>query len=162
MEVIPYCGTEQSKRLDPKSPGMFRELEVIVSDKIRIHGRKHKDSWRLDDRAVYHLGKAALIAPEQWKGKLVAKLGSKHDVRRYFAVLELSDQLVSNSMELDSTRTYSWNVQNERGETSLTVVDGAKTLLELKAPSDKVNRIGFAATVRWVKNEADLEISFDP
>lgn len=161
VEVLPFCGTEKSKRLDPKQPGMFRELEVTVAGSIHIHGRKQRDNWRLDDRVVYHLGKAALISPEEWKGKLTAKEGTKSDVRAFYAVLDLGDELVSKDIPLDSFKSYSWNVQNVGGEISLTVMDGTKTLAQIKAPSGKVKHIGFAATVRWKKNEADLEVSFD-
>lgn len=161
IKVLPFCGTMTKQKLDPKASGMFNELSVTKRDGFSIHGRKRNDSGRVDGAVVYHLGKVALVPAGDRSGNLSVEVPSKNDVTSYFAVLELADSLVSKPLKLETGKKYSWSVISRGGLTILRVMDGKVQVEAVETKTDELVGFGFAATVRWEKNQADIHVTFE-
>jgi hypothetical protein len=86
------------------------------------------------------------------------KIPSHEEVVYYFAVLEFADALESKSLELKPGKKYDWAIKTENGQVMLRVMDGADELITLSAPAEKTKGVGFASTVRFPGDEADLTI----
>ncbi|HBJ87017.1 MAG TPA: hypothetical protein DDZ88_24795 [Verrucomicrobiales bacterium] len=161
VRVLPFCGTKKDLKIDPKTKGIFNELSVTKSGRIRIYGTKQDDSGRINGEVVYHNGKIALIPTDDRTGKLVAKLGSQQSVRRYFVALEMEDKLQTEEVTLKEGEIYNWSVKSENGNTTLKITTGQAEVAMITAPTAQVKGVGFAATLRFTKNKADLEVEFD-
>ncbi|MEZ0277454.1 MAG: hypothetical protein ACAH88_21255 [Roseimicrobium sp.] len=161
IRVVPFCATMSAKKLDPKTPGIFNELTVTKRDGFSIQGRKRNDSGRVDGEVVYHLGKLALVPAGDRTGKISVEVPSKTNVTSYYAVLELADSLVSTQLKLEVGKNYSWSVASKGGQTIMRVMDGNVQVDAVQTDTDKLLGIGFAASVRWEKNEADIHVTFE-
>jgi len=161
IRVLPFCGTKKDLKIDPKTKGIFNELSLTKSSRIRIHGTKQDDSGRINGEVVYHIGKMALIPTDDRTGKLVAKLGSQQSVRRYFVALEMEGKLQTEEVTLTEGKIYDWSVKSENGNTLLKITAGQVEVATITAPTAEVKGVGFAATLRFTKNKADLEVEFD-
>jgi hypothetical protein len=103
-----------------------------------------------------------LLAVGDRSGKLVSKGPSSRDTTDYFVVLELAgNALKSGYVELTPGKPYDWSVKAEGGNTTLRLSDAGKEVISVSAPTGDVKGYGFASTVRWQNNEADLTVSFD-
>lgn len=158
---LPFCATEKTKKLNPKQKDMFDELRVTTSDRLRIHGKKQKDSGKIDGKAVFHNGKVALFPPLERSGNLTSKYAATEDVRRHFAVLETGESLVVKELKLAEAVPYVWSITQTGGNTLLKVMQDGQTEVTVSAPSAQVTGAGFAATARWTGNEVDLSVTFD-
>lgn len=164
VRVLPFCGTQKSLKLDPKASGMFDELTVTKSERLHIHGTKRHDTGKMNGQVVYFLGKLALIRPGDRAGKLNAKFGStgsNDPVRRYYISLDLPNSLDSAELVLANGKTYEWAVTSDGTNTTIRVTSGKDEVASLRAATAQVQGFGFGAVVRFVKNEADLEVTFD-
>ena len=161
FRVLPFCSTEKAKKLDPKSKGIFNELRVTTSERIRIHGKKEDDTGRLDGKIVFHTGKLALFPPGERSGQLTTKFPTQNDVRSHFAVMELADSLNTKEVKIEAGKTYTWTVKEDRGNTFLKIESGGVETATLMEATSKLKGIGFAATARWTGNEVDLIVTFD-
>lgn len=161
IRVLPFCGTKKDLKIDPKTKGIFDELSVTKSGRIHIHGTKQEDSGRINGEVVYHIGKIVMIPTDDRTGKLVAKLGSQQSVRRYFMGLELEDKLQTEELMLKEGQIYDWSVKSENGNTTFKITAGQAAVATVTAPTAQVKGVGFAAAVRFTKNKADLEVTFD-
>jgi hypothetical protein len=161
VRVLPFCGTKKDLKIDPKTKGIFNELSVTKSGRIRIYGTKQEDSGRINGEVVYHIGKIALIPTEDRTGKLVAKLGTQLSVRRYFVALEFDDKLQTEEVTLKEGQIYDWSVKSGNGNTTFTITAAQAAVATITAPTAQVKGVGFAAALRFTKNKADLEVSFD-
>ena len=148
---FPFCASMKAVKLNPKQKDMFDELRVTTSGRIRIHGKKKEDSGKVDGKVVYHNGKLALFSPLKRNGTTTSKLPPTEDVRRHFAVLEAGDTLVMQEPMLGENTPHAWNLLHE----------GVSTTVTVTAPAAQVTGVGFAATARWICNEADLSVTFD-
>ncbi len=161
IRVLPFCGTKKDLKIDPKTKGIFDELSVTKSGRIHIHGTKQDDSGRINGEVVYHIGKIAVIPPDDRTGKLVAKLGTQPSVRRYFVALEFDDKLKTEEVTLKEDQIYEWSVKSENGNTTFNLTAGQAAVATITAPTAQVKGVGFAAALRFTKNKADLDVSFD-
>lgn len=161
VRELPFCATMPTVKLNPKQKKIFDELRVTKSERIHIHGKKKWDSGWVGDKIAYHNGKLALFPPLERSGKLEAKFPTESDVRTYFAVLETGDSLVVKEVKVAENAPQAWTLAKEGGSTVLKVVQGTQTIATVSAPTAEVTGAGFAATVRWVGNEADMSITFD-
>ncbi|WP_206026094.1 hypothetical protein [Roseimicrobium sp. ORNL1] len=161
IRVLPFCATMSTKKLDPETPGIFNELSVTKRDGFSIQGRKRNDSGRIDGEVIYHLGKLALVPAGDRTGKLSVEVPSKTNVTSYYAVLELADSLVSSQLKLEVGKKYTWSVASKDGQTLLRVMNGNVQVGEVHTDTDKLVGFGFAASVRWEKNEADIHVTFE-
>lgn len=161
IRTYPFCSTMVAVRLDPKTKGIFDELRVSASERIRIYGKKEVDSGTVDGRAVFHLGKAAVFPPGNRSGKLDTPMGSSADVRRYFAMLETGEEFVTKELKLVADKDHVWTLAQEGENTVLKVSAAGNETVAVSAPTKSVTGAGFAATVRWIGNEADLRVNFD-
>lgn len=160
IKVLPFCGTAINKKIDPKTRGVFDELKVTKSSRIHIHGAKKYDTGRLDGEVVWHLGKVAFFPPNDRTGKLVVK-ATAQERSRYFVSVELEDKLETKELTLKRDQVYDWQVKSANGNTTFKVIDGQTEVAALMVPTAQVKGVGFAATARFTKNEADLDVSFD-
>jgi len=158
---FPFCATMKAVKLNPKLKGVFDELRVTVSDRIRIHGKKKEDSGKVDGKVVYHNGKLALFPPLERSGSITSKFPPTEDVRRHFAVLETGDTLVVEEVKLSENTPHAWTITQEAGNTIFKVMQDGQTTVTVKAPTAQVTGVGFAATARWIGNEVDLSVNFD-
>jgi hypothetical protein len=159
---LPFCSTMKEKKLDPKQKGMFDELKVTVSERIRIHGTKKKDSSRIGDQVGYHLGKAALFPPAERAGTLTTKFPTEKSSRRQFMLIEYADKLDYLEFEQPADSAYKWTITHLAGQMSLALKDGARDVCALKGDLSQIKGVGFAVTLRWIDTEADTVINFDP
>lgn len=157
IRELPFCGTLQTVKLNPKLKGMFDELKLTKSDRIRIHGKKQHDSGTVDGRVVYHIGKLALFPPLERSGKITAKLPNAEDVRTHYVVLETGDTLITKKLELRENESLPWTLTQEGGNTVFKVGE----TVTVSAPTTQVTGAGFAATARWAGNEVDVSVTFD-
>jgi hypothetical protein len=92
----------------------------------------------------------------------VVKSPSANDATYYYAVVELDgDNLETKRLELSAGKTYDWSVAAQNGQTTLRITEGATEVATVTAPTEKVKGVGFASTVRWKDNEADLTITIN-
>lgn len=161
VRELPFCATVKTMKLNPKQKDMFDELRVTTSDRLRIHGKKQKDSGKIDGKAVFHNGKVALFPPLERSGNLTSKYPPTEDVRRHFAVLETGESLVVKELKLAEAVPYVWSITQSGGNTLLKVMQDGQTEVTVSAPSAQVTGAGFAATARWTGNEVDLSVTFD-
>jgi hypothetical protein len=160
IKTYPYCPTTGDARLDPKTRGIFDELRVSTSERIRIYGKKERDSGTIDGRAVYHLGKVAVFPPGNRSGKVTTPMAASDDVRRYFAMLETGEKFVTKELKLAEDKDHVWTLIHEGDTTVLKIMVGNEPVT-ITAPTKSVTGVGFAATARWIGNEADLRVEFD-
>lgn len=160
IRTYPFTSTAGDERLDPKMRGIFDELRVSTSDRIRIYGKKEKDSGTIDGRAVYHMGKVAIFPPGNRSGVLTTPMAASEDVRRYYAMLETGEKFVTKELKLAEDKDHIWTLTQEGDNTVLKVMVGNESVT-ISAPTNSVTGAGFAATVRWIGNEADLRVAFD-
>ncbi|MGB0774198.1 MAG: hypothetical protein ACPGUY_00015 [Akkermansiaceae bacterium] len=117
------------------------------------------------------MGKLVLFPAGNRTGKLVAKLPSLEDVRFYHIAIEFKDTkdrknvIQSRTLALKKSIQYSWSYSVADGTGTFKLVehgeDGVTTISSLSASAEEIVGIGFAATVRWSGNEADLSITED-
>lgn len=160
IRTYPFSSTTGDARLDPKTKGIFDELRVSTSERIRIYGKKDNDSGTIDGRAVYHMGKVAVFPPGNRSGNLLTPMAASTDVRRYFAMLETGEKFVTKELMLAEDKPHAWTLTQEGDNTVLKVTVGNESV-SISAPTKSVTGAGFAATVRWIGNEADLRVEFD-
>jgi hypothetical protein len=161
IQTYPFSPTAGDARLDPKTRGIFDELRVNASERIRIYGKKEKDSGQIDGRVAYHLGKAAVFPSGNRSGIVATPLASSEDVRRYFALLEVGEKFVTKEIKLGEKSEHTWSLSEEGGNTVLKISLANNESVVVSAPTASVTGAGFAATVRWIGNEADLRVDFD-
>jgi hypothetical protein len=166
--IVPFCSVATDTKLDPKSKDIFDELKVTVTTgkqtRCRISGKKKEESGNLEGRPVLHTGKLALIPADNRKGTLAAKLPTVVDVRSYYICAELADnKLKSEYVKLEKGIDYTWSVETAGDQKTFQLLDlDKKVIATIKAPEKQMRAIGFAATVRWKGNEADLAATVDP
>ena len=160
VRIFPFARELQQTSLDGKR-GQADELRVATTtNKVHLSGRKRVDSVKVDGRLICHSGKLALLAPADRGGKLAVRVPTADDVTYYFASIELTDGTLSTKpIKLETRKTYEWSFKTEAGQSTFRIVDGQTELAAISAPSEKVKGYGFAATVRWKNNEADLEFT---
>lgn len=164
---VPFCSVAKDRKLDPKSKGIFDELKVAVTTgretRIRISGKKNEEAGSLEGQPVLHSGKAALIPVAARKGSLTAKLPEVADVRYYYMCLELADnKMKTEHIKMEKGAIYTWTVEIADGQTTFTIFDPtSKVLATLRGAEKEVRAFGFAATVRWKGNEADLAATIE-
>ncbi|MGB1259468.1 MAG: hypothetical protein ACPG6P_05460 [Akkermansiaceae bacterium] len=171
IREYPYTTSFKNRKLSTSSDGIFDELKVSKGKRIRIHGKKQHDGGRVDGRVVNHMGKLVLFPAGNRTGKLVAKLPSLEDVRFYHIAIEFKDTkdrknvIQSRTLALKKSIQYSWSYSVADGTGTFKLVehgeDGVTTISSLSASAEEIVGIGFAATVRWSGNEADLSITED-
>jgi hypothetical protein len=163
VRILPFCREHKEKKYAANDRQMPDELRVVVSSgKIHIVGKKRIQEKKVGGEPICHSGKVALLTGANRSGKLVMKGTASKDTTDYFAVLELADDSLSSSyVELTAGKSYDWAVKADAGTTTLRITDGATEVIAVSAPSDKVKGFGFASTVRWQNNEADLNITFE-
>ena len=149
-------------KLDPKQKGMFDELKVTVSERIRIHGKKKNDTSRIGDQVGFHLGKVAVFPPAERTGTLTTKFSTEKGSRKHFIILEYADKLDYLEFEQPNTEPYQWSVTTVGGVVSMTVKDGAREVASLKGDLAQIQGVGFGVTLRWIDTEADAVVNFDP
>jgi hypothetical protein len=163
VRIYPYWREEGTKKITA-TIGFPDELRVVTTtNKIHLSGKKkvNNDS-KGGGRPILHVGKLALIAPGDRKGKLMVKSPSAQDATYYYAALELDgDQLESKMVDLKVGKDYDWSATSQDGQTTLRISDAGAEVVTLTAPTEKVKGIGFASTVRWKDNEADLTITIN-
>ena len=160
IRVLPFCGTKQSLKIPVDTRGVFDELKVEKGEVIRIYGDKENDTGRLKGEVVFHLGKVALIPPVARHGELTAKVGWANATTHYCMILDLNEKFAHKDIKLAEGTVYQWSVQTADDFTTFRLMDGNTEFAVLKAPANQVTGIGFAATVRFAKNKADLQWSF--
>lgn len=139
--------------------GFPDELRVVTTtNKIHLSGKKRVNNGNKGGgKPILHVGKLFLIAPTDRGGKLMIKSPSAHDATYYYAVIELDgDNLETKMLDLTVGKNYDWSATAQGGQTTLRISDAGAEIATVTAPTDKVKGIGFASTVRWKDNEADL------
>jgi ribosomal protein L11 len=139
------------------------ELRVTTTERIHITGKKRGDSAaRVKERMISNIGKVALMPPGDRTGKLTVKFPSAEEVRSYFATVQrVDDALETEEIHLVAGKTYKWSVKTISNDTVFTVTDGDTDVTAITTPTNKLKRLGFAATVLNQNNEADLVVTFD-
>jgi RNase P/RNase MRP subunit p29 len=159
---LPFCSTMKAVKLDPRAKGMFDELKVTTSERIRIHGKKKNDTSRIGDQVGYHLGKVALFPPDVRTGTISTKYATEKSSRRQFIILEYADKLDYQEFEQPATQPFQWSVTSAGDVLTITVKNGATEVISLKGDLTKIQGVGFGVTLRWIDTEADTVINFDP
>lgn len=165
--MVPFTSVAVDRKLDPKTKDIFDELKATVTTgrqtRIRISGKKDADAGNLDGRPVNHTGKLVLIPGRPRSGTLVAKEPTANDVRYYHICVELpDDKLKSEHVELKKGVTYTWVVGTDADKADFKLMDeDSKTVASISVPAGDFRSFGFAATVRWKGNEADLAVTID-
>ncbi len=160
IHVFPFAREFKEQKFKSSSRDLPDELHVnIGTASIHLYGKKRTDALRVQGRPTGHVGKAVLLPASDRSGTVVAKVPSAEEVTSYFAVIELADSLDTKPLKLDQGKTYNWTVKSENGTTTFKVTDGATELAAFSNPTDSVEAVGFAATVRNIGNEADMTIA---
>jgi len=153
---------------DQTFPMNDREMpdELLIttsSERIHISGKKKVDDpARVKGRLISTIGKLALMPSGDRSGKLVVKFPTAEDVRLYSASVQLADgTLDTKDLILIAGKTYTWSVKTEGSDTTFAVMDGATEVASTVTPKNKFKAFGFAATVHYQGNEADMVITFD-
>lgn len=159
---LPFCREFKEQIFKASDRDIGDELRVSSAVGLRISGKKRADSTRYNGRPVGHMGKVALMPPGDRSGKLTVKVPSSDDVTYYFAVIETAaGTLDTKVMELKLGKNYTWSLKTTDGQKAFVVLDGATEVATLSGPEKDVKGFGFAATVRYKGNEADLLATFD-
>lgn len=176
LQIVPFCTVATDRKLDPKTKNIFDELKVSVNSgrqmRYRISGKKKKEAGDLEGQPVLHIGKLVLAPVAKRIGSVNAKLPTVTDVRSYFMCVEHGEgKLKTEHVKLPEKTDCFWTVETRDGETvfHLYKVTDAKdgkgatkeTLGTISVPENEAKSFGFAATVRWQGNEADLSVTFD-
>jgi hypothetical protein len=163
VRILPFCREHLDKEYPARDPQMPDELRVVVnSGKVHIVGKKRTGEKKVGGEPICHSGKVALLSIADRSGKLVTKGPSSRDTTDYFVVLELGgNALKSSYVELTAGKPYDWSVKAEGGTTTLRLSDADKEVISVSAPTADAKGYGFASTVRYQNNEADMSVSFD-
>jgi hypothetical protein len=176
LQIVPFCTAAKDRKLDPKTKKIFDELKVSVTagreTRYRISGKKKHEVGDLEGEPVLHLGKLVLAPIANRIGSVNAKLPTVTDVRFYYMCVEYGEgKLKTEHVKLPEKTVCFWTLDTSDGETvfHLYKVAEAKdgkaptkvTLGKIAVPEDEAKSFGFAATVRWAGNEADLTVTFD-
>jgi len=161
VRILPFLREQRTRKFQKNEPQPPDELRVTSStNRIHIYGKKKADGNRFEGKPGGHVGKLVLFPPADRSGSLTARLPTAEDVRTYYAALELDGEtLETDQVELAARTAYEWSVKSENGTTQLSITSAGKDIVSLSAPTDKVKGVGFASTVRWGGNEADLAIT---
>lgn len=163
VRIFPFCREEENKKIT-STIGFPEELRVVTTtNKIHLSGKKRVNNGNKGGgKPLLHVGKLALIAAADHAGKLIVKSPSANDATYYHAVLELDgDNLETKRLELAAGKDYDWSVASQGGQTTLRITTAGTDVATVTAPTDKVKGVGFASTVRWKDNEADLTITIN-
>jgi hypothetical protein len=166
FQIVPFCSVATGEKLDPKSKDIFDELKVSVTagrqTRYRISGKKKQEAGNLGGRPVLHTGKLVLVPFGKRTGKVIPKLPTLTDVRFYFMCVELpQNKLQTKNITLEKGVDYTWSAETKDGKAIFQVLDGTKVVDSITVPENQAMAFGFAATVRWKDNEADLAVEFD-
>jgi hypothetical protein len=176
FQIVPFCTSATDRKLDPKTKKIFDELKVSVTagreTRYRISGKKKNEVGDLEGQPVLHLGKLVLAPVANRIGSVNAKLPTVTDVRFYFMCVEYGEgKLKTEHVKLPEKTDCFWTLETKDGQTvfHLYTVPEAKggevppkvTLGTITVPENEAKSFGFAATVRWAGNEADLTVTFD-
>lgn len=176
FEIVPFCTAASDRKLNPKTKKIFDELKVSVNvgkqTRYRISGKKKDEVGDLEGEPVLHLGKLVLAPVANRIGSVNAKLPTVTDVRFYFmCVADGEGKLKTENVKLPEKTDCFWTLNTSDGETVfhlykvVEVLEGEPpkkvTLGKITVPEAEAKSFGFAATVRWQGNEADLSVSFD-
>jgi hypothetical protein len=162
VRILPFCREHLDKEYPAHDAQMPDELRVVVnSGKVHIVGKKRTGEKKIGGEPICHSGKVALLAIADRSGKLVTKGPSSRDTTDYFVVLETGNTLKSSYVELTAGKPYDWSVKAEGGTTTLRLIDAGKQVISVSAPTSDVKGYGFASTVRYQNNEADMTVSFE-
>jgi hypothetical protein len=164
--VLPFCEDLQTQKLGPTSGIKFDDLTVSSNPQIggvviRINGKKHEDfSVQKGGRRIFHTGKLALLPPADRSGKITVAVPTVNDATYYYIILERPDGILQQShLKLAPGAIYTWAIKSSNGETSFRLSNESHEIAALTAPTREVKGFGFAATVRWKSNEADMTIT---
>lgn len=176
FQIVPFCTVATDRKLDPKTKNIFDELKVSVNagrqTRYRISGKKKHEAGDLEGQPVLHLGKLVLAPIADRVGSVNAKLPTVTDVRSYFMCVEYGEgKLKTEHVKLPEKTDCFWKVETKDGETEFLLYQVTKaedgkgydkqTLGSITVPKDQAKAFGFAATVRWQGNEADLAVTFN-
>lgn len=163
IRELPFCREFREQVFKGKDRSIGDELRVsLTGSGLHIWGKKKVNDVRHNGRVVCHMGKVALMPVGARGGKLTVKAPSAEDVTYYYAVIETAaGALETKLVTLAVGKTYTWSLKTEAGQTTLAVLEGATEIARLSKAEAEVKGGGFAATVRFVGNEADLLASID-
>lgn len=169
LHVYSYCGTEGKHLFGPKERKLFDELKYSASSsqqtKFRISGKKKVDDYPYNGDYIYHLGKVALTPIAQRSGTIVVDVEKDKEggaSPSHYLVFELDNgSLQSQTITLTKGPVYTWTMDRSGAAATLTVKEGNKVVSSMTAPTQETREFGFATTVRFVGNVADMTVTFD-
>lgn len=169
IHVYSYCGTEGKHLFGPKERKLFDELKYSASGsqqtKFRISGKKKQDNYPYEGAYIYHLGKVALVPIAQRSGTIVTDIEKdkeKDASPTHYLVFQLDNgSLQSQTITLTKGPVYTWTMDRSGATATLTVKEGDNVVSSMSAPTDQTREFGFATTVRFVGNEADMTVTFN-
>ena len=109
------------------------------------------------------MGKLALVSPKARSGKLIVKVptNKNNDTTRYLIILELGEgKLEPKALKLEKGE-YGWSARIDGDVLTLRVTENGADVATVSAPAKDVTGYGLAATCRFVRNEADITMTFD-
>ncbi len=161
VQVLPFCREFKEQKLKATERAIPDELHVNFGDgTIHLYGKKRLDAApRYQGRPIGHVGKVVILPSADRAGKLTTKTSSAEDSTTYLAVIELDNALEAKPVKLEADKTYDWSIKSEGGNTVFHLSDGAADVANFSRPSGEFKGAGFAATVRFKGNDADLTIT---
>jgi hypothetical protein len=162
IKVLPFVLELKETKFKPNDKAVPEELRATpLLNGIRLAGKKRVDVKLVDQRPAGHFGKVVLLPPGERVGKLFVKVPSNDGAHiYYYTVLEFADALSTKKVLLKAGVNYDWSIKIENGQVVLRVLEGAKELVALSAPSDQVQGAGFGATLRYTGQQADLTVEY--
>lgn len=163
IEVLPFAREFMNEKFKPNDREVPDELRATTTDKVRIFGkRKLNKTAPVRGRGSAHFGKIVLVPVGNWKGVINVKSPSADDVTYYYASIELEGgKLDTKIIQLSTGVDYAWSVVKGPAQTTFKITDGAKEVVSLSGPAASVKSVGFASTVRYLGNEADISVTFE-
>jgi hypothetical protein len=136
------------------------ELSVdVASQRIRISGTKQTDEAHTLQRNVHHYGKAVFSPAKEAAGSLEVDVPWSGDHAFYFVLLVANDgQVTAKEFQPRKGVTYTWRVSQSATDCVMSILDKDQILASVKVPSREAKSFGFAATVRFPGDKADLTI----
>ncbi|WP_265592640.1 hypothetical protein [Verrucomicrobium sp. BvORR034] len=163
IEVLPFAREFMNEKFKTNDREVPDELRATTTDKIRIYGkRKLNRTAPVRGRLSAHFGKIVLVPVGNLKGVINVKSPSADDVTYYYASIELEGgKLDTKIIQLSTGVDYAWSVVKGPAQTTFKITDGAKEVVSLSGPAASVKSVGFASTVRYLGNEADISVTFE-
>jgi hypothetical protein len=155
------CREEPDKLFPADFETLPDELTVDAAPlRVRISGKKVIEKGKVAGKDVHHIGKAVTYEGQDNAGTLEAAVPFLGDHTHYFLVLVGKDgKAVAKELRAAKGVTYTWRVGNSGKDRVLAVYDKGQVIASATMPAADAPAYGFAVTVRYKNDPADIVVT---